>query len=92
MQAAHQAAQQPLTDKIHDQPINQAQGVFQAADGAFWIAPLGGFHRGTLDALFIDGAFWDVHGLHVEVLPHTPQLKAVVGAHDVIDLRDAHRS
>lgn len=92
VRAAHEVAQVPLVDKIHNQPINQAQGVFQAANGVFWIAPLGGFHRGTLDALFIDGAFWDAHGLDVDVLPHTTALKAVVGAHDMIDLRNANRS
>lgn len=89
--AGHAAAQQPLSDGIHKSPVNQAQGVFQARDGAYWIAPLGGFHRGAEDAVFIDGPFWEQHGITVDVLPHTTDLKAVVGATQTIDLRDVRR-
>lgn len=89
--AAQSVARTPIHDPIHKTDMNQAQGVFQAKDGAYWIAPLGGFHRGAEDALFIDGPFWDQHGISVQVLPHTPDLKAVVGVHTTIDLRDMHR-
>ena len=91
VQAAHEAAAKPLGDGIHDTGINPAQGVFQAQDGAYWIAPLGGDHRGKQSELFIDGAFWDAHGIDVQVQPHTSDLKAVVGATKTLDLRDITR-
>ena len=89
--AAQAVARTPIKDPIHKTDIYQAQGVFQAEYGQYWIAPLEGFHRGAKDALFIDGPFWDQHGINVQVLPHTPDLKAVVGMNSVIDLRTVQR-
>ncbi len=88
VRAAHTAADAPLSDDIHAQSVNQAQAVLQAADGAYWIAPLGGFHRGTTDGIFIDGAFWEANGVDAIAHAHADDLKGIVGVDHVIDLRD----
>src|SRR4051812_6335705 len=55
--SAKAVASKSTFDGIHGLPIQQAQGVLQAADGAFSIVPLGGFHRETTGPLFVDGRF-----------------------------------
>ncbi|MCW2926983.1 MAG: hypothetical protein JWM86_951 [Thermoleophilia bacterium] len=85
--AAKLVAGRPLQDGIHHVPVNQAQGVLQAADGTFSIVPLGGFHRETTGPLFVDGRFFGAAALSLQVTRSVPELVAVVGATRVLDLR-----
>ncbi len=84
---ARKAASELVMDGIHRQPIHVAHGVLQGRDGSFQVAPLGGFHREMDAPLFIDGPFWDRTGLGVVVSRRTPELAAVVGGTELIDLR-----
>ncbi|MCW2926775.1 MAG: hypothetical protein JWM86_743, partial [Thermoleophilia bacterium] len=51
--AAKAIASTPRYDGIHGLPIQQAQGVLEAANGTYLIVPLGGFHREKNGPLFV---------------------------------------
>lgn len=85
--AAQAAAAVPQRDGTHNLPINVAQGVLQAADGAWWVTPLGGDHRGQVGPAFIDGVFFDRSGLAVWAQRRHGALQAIVGTEQAIDLR-----
>jgi hypothetical protein len=85
--AARAIAATATYDGIHGLPINQAQGVLQAADGAFSIVPLGGFHRETTGPLFVDGRFFEAAAISLQVARRSKELVAVVGSERVLDLR-----
>lgn len=85
--AAKAIAGTPADDGIHGLPIQQAQGILQAADGAFSIVPLGGFHREKDGPLFVDGRFFEAATLTLQVTRVVTDLVAVVGAERVLDLR-----
>jgi hypothetical protein len=86
--AAQAVAQVPAKDPFHALPIQPAQAVIQASDGAFMIAPLGGLHREKVGPLFVDGVFFDRTALGLQVSRRSPELLAIVGAARVLDLRD----
>lgn len=85
--AARLLASVPTGDGIHRRSIFPAQGVVQAADGAFSIVALGGAHRGGVGPLFIDGPMFDLTALSLQVARRSAELVAVVGATRVLDLR-----
>lgn len=85
--AARELARVPIADGIHALPLSQAHGVLQAADGAFWIAPLGGDHRGFRGPLFIDGEMGRRVALTVSGTRRDRALQAIVGEEQAIDLR-----
>lgn len=87
VRAAQGAAKVPIADGIHALPLSQAHGVLQAADGVFWIAPLGGDHRGFKGPLFIDGEMGRRVALTVFGSRSDRALQAVVGEEQAIDLR-----
>ncbi|MCW2922611.1 MAG: hypothetical protein JWM98_15 [Thermoleophilia bacterium] len=87
VRAAQAIAARPTEDGIHHVPVNQAQGVLQAADGALSIVALGGQHRGQAGPLFIDGRFFEAAALSLQVARRSTELVAVVGATRVLDLR-----
>lgn len=85
--AAKLVAAKPVFDGIHGLPINQAQGVLQAADGSYSIVALGGFHREKMGPMFVDGRFFEAAALSLQVTRSVAELVAVVGAARVLDLR-----
>lgn len=85
--AAKLIAQQVKYDGIHGLPINQAQGIVEAANGTYSIVPLGGFHREKTGPLFVDGIFFERTALSLQVVRSTSELVAVVGTDRVMDLR-----
>lgn len=87
VRAAQAAAKVPIADGIHALPLSQAHGVLQAADGAYWIAPLGGDHRGFKGPLFIDGEMGRRVALSVFGTRSDRALHAVIGEEQAIDLR-----
>jgi hypothetical protein len=74
-------------DGIHGLPINQAQGIVEAANGTYSIVPLGGFHRERTGPLFVDGMFFERTALSLQVVRTSKELVAVVGTDRVLDLR-----
>lgn len=85
--AAKKLALAPADDGIHHVDVVQAHGILQANDGAFSIVPLGGFHREQDGPLFVDGDFFDRAALSLQVSRRTPELVAVVGGSQLLDLR-----
>ena len=85
--AAKAIAAAPRSDGIHGLPIQQAQGVLEAANGTYLIVPLGGFHHEKHGPLFVDGRFFDAAALSLQVTRRSTELVAVVGAETVLDLR-----
>lgn len=93
--AARTLASTPFDDGVHRIDIQPAQAVVQASDGAFWITPIEGDHRGAVAPLFIDGAFFNRTALSLQVARSSQQVAAIVGAEAVLDLRTngaAHRT
>lgn len=85
--AAKLRSAQEVLDGIHHVPVNQAQGVLQAADGTYSIVPLGGAHRDAEGPLFVDGRMFEAAALSLQVTRTVAELVAVVGKERVLDLR-----
>ncbi len=85
--AAKAIAAAKTYDGIHGLPIQQAQGILEAANGTYSIVPLGGFHRDRNGPVFVDGMMFDAAALSLQVTRRSRELVAVVGAVTVLDLR-----
>lgn len=85
--AAKLLSQQARYDGIHGLPINQAHAILEAANGAYSIVPLGGFHRERTGPLFVDGIFFERAALNLQVARVSRELVAIVGTDRVLDLR-----
>lgn len=92
VQRAQVRASVERIDPFHRQAINPAMAVLQAADGAFYVAELQGDHRDAVGPVFIDGAFFRRGGLGVYGTRTDARLQAIVGAEQLIDLRNAPMS
>ncbi|MCW2961991.1 MAG: hypothetical protein JWM90_2378 [Thermoleophilia bacterium] len=93
LRAARLVAAEPVMDGMHLQPVNQAQAISTAADGAWLVAPLSGLHRDAIGPIFVDGPFYRRAGLAVwaERTPNlaAATLQAIVGVDSFADLRSS---
>jgi len=91
--AAQRIAGAAVLDTNHRLPINPAQAVLDAGDGAWLIATVVGDHRESVGPVFIDGDFFRRSGLAVwaERLSGGSALAALVGVDNLVDLRNNRR-